>query len=251
MLERDRYERATRVGQAVISVFNPGLAVDGNWGEFTQRAYGRLVPEARLAVDSALTALAVSASELAEYREKEKKSLEKLRSDYTGSVDDALRAAAAEIGVSEKLLRAFAVIESNLNPKAANGSSRGLMQMQPAAWADAMKVNPTLRPYSEVFDPLQNARAGAVYLKINMRRMSKIKGFDEAPDAAQLYLAHQQGAAGFAELWNASKGVKTTDYVSAKAMTGNPPPDKRGVTTDKAEFYNRWIAHVRRKVAAL
>lgn len=246
-MNQDKYSSSAKVGQTAIAMFAP-IAVDGKWGNYTNTVYAGLSSANRATVDQVLKAVGTSASELSSFRTSEKQGALRLAVNYNGTVDAAIEQAAAHSGVELKALRGFAKIESNFNPTAVNGSSRGLMQMQPGAWSDAAKTDPAVKGYDQVFDPLQNALAGAAYYKLNLRAIARIPGFTGPIEPAMVYMAHQQGAGGFAELWNAAHGRKTTNYVTAKSMTGNPPQDGKGVTTNKADFYNRWIAVARAKM---
>ena len=68
---------------------------------------------------------------------------------------------ARETGVPPRLIKAVAMVESNLNPHAVSPKgAQGLMQLMPA----------TARGYGveDSFDPLQNLRAGALHLRSQM-----------------------------------------------------------------------------------
>jgi soluble lytic murein transglycosylase-like protein len=224
------------------------LVADGKWGRYTQSFYDAATPDVRAAVDELLRGAGTTASDVFAARSVQKASATMAISGAR-TVRDVVIAVADQMGIDRNLLLGMAKIESNFNAAAVNGSSRGLLQMQPAAWTDAKQVLPDLPDYKgNVFDPVHNARAGAAYLKINMRRLTRA-GFKDTMSPAVLYLAHQQGSGGFIELWRAFKGLSaTTNYVTDKAMRGNPPQDGLGVTTDKATFYRRWIAAAARKI---
>jgi len=255
-MDADRYARASRVGQRVISAWVP-LAVDGKWGRFTQGAYRALSPERRSVVDAALAAEGSTAAGLMAYRDtvrSEASAAIRAASSSRVSVDQAIELAAKEAGIDSGVLRGFVAIESNFNPDARNGSSRGLGQVQPAAWSDVQKrielpaYDSMVNGKMAVFDPLLNARATATYLRINRERLMRLGVAN--PSLAQLYLAHQQGAGGFAELFTVATGGKPkTNYVTTERMIQNPPQDGKGATTDKGEFYRRWIAAADRKIA--
>jgi len=246
------YIVATQAAQGVLKAGSPALVVDGKWGKYTNGVYAQASPAVRASVDAVLRALKTSAAELFAYRENER-AQGRVAVDVS-DIRGVVTAAAAEAGVPASTALGFAKIESNFNPKAVNGSSRGLMQMQPAAWSDAKGINPSLKDYSFVFDPMENARAGMAYIKYNMRQVSRLGG-PQTLTPAQLYLAHQQGAGGFTELWNVANGrnrpLGTKGWlVTEKAMRGNPPQDGRGVTVDRKEFYDRWIAVAERKMTS-
>lgn len=74
-----------------------------------------------------------------------------------------IRAAAAEFGLDEALVRAIVHAESSFNPLAiSHKGAQGLMQLIPAT-AERFGVE-------DVFDPVQNLRGGAEYLAWLLRR---------------------------------------------------------------------------------
>jgi len=248
-MDAAKYAAGSRAAQGAVSFFRPELIVDGKWGSFSDAAYEKLTESERRTVDSVTSSLGVTVKELSQFRKDQKEAARANVGKSNGSVDEAIKVAASESGVPESVLKAFAAIESNFNPNAANGSSRGLMQMQPAAWATALAINPRLPGYDKVFDPEANARAGAALIKANRISLGKYGIGDPSP--AMLYLAHQQGAAGFNELYRSWKGLPvSTSYVTERAMKGNPPQDGKGVTLDKKEFFDRWLKAAEKKMAA-
>jgi len=256
-MDRAVYERAVRTAQTIISSYNPSIQVDGKWGRYSQRAYDEQPSVVKLIVDGALRIMGTSVSDIRDFRNAERTRGRGAVQNGTADVESALRAAAEEAGISLNLLRGFVRIESNFNPNAVNGSSRGLGQMQPAAWADARSINKDLPGYDKVFDPLQNARATAAYLKWTRRQVSRLTGLDNlSPE--QSYLAHQQGAGGFAELYRVAERGATNGLgkngawlVTDRAMLGNPPQDGKGKTTDRTTFYRRWLAVAKAKIGPL
>jgi len=251
---------------------SPELIIDGRWGKFTQGVYSKLPDDVRQQVDVSLEGAGLTAAELWQTHLAEKASnsdsyqrakayarehragevtrvleaglaMKPARSATRAEIDEAIATAALGTGVPLNTLHGLVRIESNYRSNAENGSSRGLMQVQPAAWSDASKLV-SLPPYSRgVWDPIANATAGAAYAKINEQRLKK-SGFSDPITPAVLYLAHQQGAGGFMELWRAAKGLPSISrYVTDRAMLGNPPPDGGVRTVDKAQFFNRWMAY--------
>lgn len=239
------YQKATAAAQQLLQTEVPQLIADGKWGKFTQSAYERVSGALKTQVDALIKTVGAgtTASELAAFRDKQRaqefKPPQQLRAEFTGTVQQAIAAAAKESGISEATLQRFAQIESRGNPNAVNGSSRGLMQMQPGAWADAAKFISLPRYMDGVFDPLANARAGAAYIRNNEKVLKRL-GYTGPWDAAHMYLAHQQGAGGLLNMWRAANGGK--GVLSTENMLRNPPQDKRGLTTDPVEFYKRWVA---------
>lgn len=164
----------------------------------------------------------------------------------------AIAHAAVVSGVPASTLAVMASIESGGNPSAVNGSSRGLFQMQPASWAEAsewlLKKGINIGSWADrVLDAESNAMAAAAYFQLNSSRLRSL-GFTDPVTPAVLYVAHQQGAAGFMELWKTSKGMPVhTHWVTPEKMSGNKPQDGGPPTTDKKEFFTRWMAVAQRK----
>lgn len=246
------YERevfiAVQAAQRILATTQPELVADGKWGTFTHAAYARADAKQRDEVDLVLRKMVnLRPSELIARRAAQKVSTGS--SVATGSVDDALTYASNESGVPKFILAGFAKIESGNNPLAVNGNSRGLMQMQPRAWKHAQQMLPSLPDYDQVFNAVQNARAGAQYIKVNQRALQSL-GYSGPLTPAVLYMAHQQGATGFVELWKLATGKSTVrKYVTTEALRRNPPQDGKGVTTDPREFLTRWLAVAEREMA--
>lgn len=264
MAEGKDLRAAIRDAQAILAVEKTDLRIDGRWGTFTGNAYQEARASVKLSVDAVLKAHGTSAGELtnahalakssgAESYQREKAASRAERGHLAMAprtvVEQALRRASEKTGVELSVLQGFAAIESNYNSVAVNGSSKGLMQMQRGAWESASQFV-DLKPYDTHWsDPFENALAGAAYVLSNSKTMRRI-GYTGPISPAVLYLAHQQGPAGFVELWKAASGIRaTTNYVTRVKMERNPPQDKKGVTYDKATFFRRWMAVAERKVA--
>jgi hypothetical protein len=155
----------------------------------------------------------------------------------------AIAKAAQETRVPLLWLLGFAKIESNYDPHATNGGSRGLFQMQEPAWRDAGKIIPLPDYESNWMDPLSNARAAAAYLKISMNSLRN-RGVDTV-DPRHLYLAHQQGVSGFIELFRAhNSGVEPEkSVIRDTALMGNKPPGFKR-TANRAQFYRNWMTYL-------
>jgi len=277
MVDDSGARSAAARAQGILRSINPELMIDGRWGEYTNSTYTNAPEETKVAVDAMLSGHGFTAAQLyASHLQakqagtsayaSEKAAARDLRAgevatklEAGGSVDanrpavgasksvvaDAIRKASMETGVSEALLTKFVNIESRGNSRAANGRSRGLTQFQPAAWQHA-STRRDLGPYATaVWDPYANAMAGAIYSQINEESLRR-KGFTDPFTVGVLYLAHQQGADGFLELWKHSKGLPyRTKYVTEEKMRRNPPQDGKGVTLDKGEFARRWLAYAK------
>lgn len=177
----------TAKAQRVLVDDGAKLKVDGIWGPVSQGAYNVARPETQSSV---------------------RRVFEDAGKDYPWNkvgidVDEAKRLvalAAGEVGMTEHIpaLQKFLDLEAprlatnrgQYDVRATNGSSRGLMQMQPAAWEDAQKTHPSLRDYSKVYDPYQNILAGVAYAKRNARGLVR-RGYPVTDK--NLYLAHNQG----------------------------------------------------------
>jgi hypothetical protein len=260
-----KYVEATRVAQSVLTTLDASFKVDGHWGGFTQKAFDQAPAGTQAAIVAAIGSYNVSTSQLRDAFAAEKltpsrsdaetrrKLIARSGGEVQQEVQRALENASLVTGTSLSILQPMVSVESNGNPFASNGSSRGLLQVQPAAWAEAADwlrrvKNVVIGTWAKsAYSARDNALAGAAYLQINIGRL-KTLGYTGPISPAVLYLAHQQGAGGFIELWKVSRGdVVKTNYVSGVKMSGNPPQDKRGVTTDRKQFFDRWMAVAERK----
>lgn len=112
---------------------------------------------------------------------------EELRSVYSIS-----NTAAAKHGVDGEALARIAMLESSGNPSAINPKSgaAGMFQFMPNTAKQYNLSNPT--------DAIESADAAARLMRDNANTLRKKLGRD--PEPYELYLAHQQGAAGAAAL---------------------------------------------------
>jgi hypothetical protein len=253
---------AVRAAQAILALVDRTLVTDGRWGKFTNGVYTSAPISVRMQVDAVLALTGLSAARLhnehviakkeatPEYvtRKAEARAARgHVQAASAADVEAALINASNQTGVSLPLLKGFMQIESRGRSNATNGSSRGLFQIQPPAWKDASKVVKLGDYNTSWYDPYQNALAGAAYL-LNNQRVLRSLGYRGEISPAVLYLAHQQGAGGFMELYKVATGQPVrTNYVTIEKMEKNPPQDGRGVTTNKAEFYQRWMAVAAKK----
>ncbi len=98
--------------------------------------------------------------------------------------------ASEQYGVSEAYLRKIAFLESSGNPNARKGSSRGLMQFQPAAAREVGLENP--------YDPIASIYGAAQLAAENRNYLTQRLGRE--PRESEIYLAHQQGRYGAAKI---------------------------------------------------
>jgi hypothetical protein len=264
-----KYIEATRAAQGILSSVFPEMRIDGHWGSFTQSLYVKAPISIQMAVRGALSTFAVTPDQLANDFAKDKangnldkaRALKERNAVMRPDVQEAIANASRVTGVNSSVILGFAKLESSLNPDATNPKnpvgtkgSRGLMQMQYASWNEAKtylknKFNTDIGSYvSAWMSPKDNALAGAAYLLINTERL-KAYGYMGPLTPAVYYLAHQQGAGGFIELWRSSQDrVVKTSYVKDEAMLKNPPPDGQGPTTSKKDFFLRWMAIAEKRI---
>jgi hypothetical protein len=149
---------------------------------------------------------------------------------------------AKDTHIPVKWLTAFAYIESNFDPKAINGSSKGLFQMQKAAWGDAA-IQTHLPAFERSWsDPYWNALAAATYMRINADALMR-EGIDVSAEPSYLYMAHQQGVAGLIYLVKATHGYEGKQIVTNRAMICNTAPGTE-VTTNPSEFLQNWLTYL-------
>lgn len=141
----------------------------------------------------------------------------------------AIKSVSASSGVDPTMMKAMAWIESNFNAKAHNKSSAsGVYQF----------VNSTAKQYGlsgKQFDPMANTQA---YVKLLNDNMAGLKRYGIEVNAANLYLAHQQGLGGLKQITNEAKGYGRMDADVRRNMKNNPS----GYAKDDsaAEFLRGW-----------
>lgn len=153
-----------------------------------------------------------------------------------GDIRKTISDAARRHGVDPNALLSVAGIESSFNPRAKNpnSSAGGLFQF----------IDSTAKQYglADRYDPAQAADAGARLMKDNAAYLKKTLGRE--PTAGELYLAHQQGMKGAADLLR-DPSRRAADIVGTKAVTLN------GGRADMTagEFASLWTRKVGGKVA--
>lgn len=127
---------------------------------------------------------------------------------WDDNVINALDIAALDYNIPKEILYTIANIESSGNPNAKNKSSgaSGLFQIMPRYFEDYGVSQDT------VFNPFINAEAAA---KKIVKRMSKINKIIDSNDqrniGAYIYMAHNQGLAGFEIVYIACKIYSNLD----------------------------------------
>jgi soluble lytic murein transglycosylase-like protein len=107
---------------------------------------------------------------------------------FSAQVEAAIQAAAKQHGIDPGILRAYVAIESGGNPNAVTGSYKGLLQLSDKEFAR--------HGGGDIFNIGDNINAGTVKLRAEMADFERRHG--RKPSAADLYMVHQQGPAGYA-----------------------------------------------------
>lgn len=153
-------------------------------------------------------------------------------------IQELIRRRAAAAGVDPSIAIKIAGIESSLNPNANRDTSsqyKGLYQFGPDAWSAHGK--------GDIFDPTSNTDAFLSLYKANSSALQNNLG--RAPTPGEVYLAHQQGAAGAtALLQNPDK--KAVDVIApfygsrrtAISAIKNNGGDPEGTAGD---FASKWL----------
>lgn len=130
-----------------------------------------------------------------------------------------VRGAAEKHHVDPHTLLALGQIESGLNPSAQNpgSSAGGLFQFVDGTWARYGNG-------ASKFDPSASADAGARLMRDNMLYLNRKLG--RAPTPGELYLAHQQGAAGAVRMIS-NPTANAAQVLGLKAVSGNLPAEMR------------------------
>lgn len=211
---------------------NADLVVDGLFGSRTREAFMALEPELQDSLTSILTCISAFPTV------KEEDTMSKVV--MYRQIAEAIVSVAREFDIDKMLLLGFAKIESSYNTHAVNGSSRGLFQFQTAAWSDADRVlgGGRLGSYEANWqDAYRSALALAGYLKFNYSILQKA-GIGRVT-MKDLYLAHQQGAAGLMTMKTAAHAGKSDVGLSKSHMLRNTPPGFPDTVSTK-QFYANW-----------
>ncbi len=153
------------------------------------------------------------------------------KASLPGGVGELVDQAAAKHGLDPNLLRAYVKVESGGNPRNVTGSYKGLFQLSEEEFR---KYGGT----GDIFDPVANAEAGAAKIKAESAEFEKRMG--RPPSAAEIYMIHQQGAAGAAahaaspdrpawqSMLSTGEGRQKGEAWAKKAIWGNVPDDMKG-----------------------
>lgn len=177
------------------------------------------------------------------------------RRRFNRNVEDAITQAAQRYGVSQDLLRGIARIESSGDPNRTSpggGRYRGLFQLSQSEFERGGGRN-------NIFDPLENAMAGAATLRGHQQELERMLG--RPPSDAEVYLVHNQGMGGFTEhmnnpdlpAWqnmaNTREGRQRGEDWARRAVSLNIPPDARrhGPNLTSRQLMDGWISRVGRE----
>jgi hypothetical protein len=138
-------------------------------------------------------------------------------------------AAADRYGIDRDYALRVAHIESRFDPNAVNGGSKatGLFQFIPSTWKSYGQGQSAL-------DPAANADAGMRFSVANRDYLRRAWGRE--PTSGEMYLAHQQGAAGAVKLL-AAPNMRAVDVINERAVLAN------GGTLDMTagQFAQKWL----------
>lgn len=213
-----RFDMSAAIGDAPSYAVNTGQAAEAlaNVAGNLSDALGKMAAEARVK-EQAEAGLAYGQQAYDAFQRQTKavseaSGIEAGMVRAPGDIRKLVSDAAIKHGVDPNAMLRIAMVESSFNPKAKNPSSSagGLFQF----------IDSTAKQYglADRYDPAQAADAAARLAKDNSAHLSKVLG--RAPNAGELYLAHQQGAGGAAKLL-ANPGAKAVDIVGADAVRLN------------------------------
>jgi hypothetical protein len=141
---------------------------------------------------------------------------------FSKAVDDAIERAARSHGLDLGFLRTIAHIESSGNPKKVTGQYKGLFMLN----AEGFRRH---GGKGSIFDPIQNAHAGARKLLEDKRNFTKRHGRE--PTNQELYLAHQQGVSG------SLAHIRHPDRLAWQSMHSTTEGSKRGAAWSKRAIW--------------
>lgn len=148
-------------------------------------------------------------------------------------VSDAIAQASAAYGLDVSLMTKMALVESGMDPKATSPTgAKGLFQFVTGTGKEM-----GLNSEDQFFNPYTNAMAGARYLKMNGNQLAA-KNVPVNP--LTLYLAHQLGAGGVTEVWNAAANGKLLSDDRIKAMTLNNPGLTKEQLSNPKLYISAW-----------
>lgn len=167
-----------------------------------------------------------------------------MASSGSSDVDSAIKNAAAETGADGGMMKAFAQIESGMNPnaKATTSSASGLYGFTNATWKEQLGKHGQkygLSADASPNDPHASSLMAGELLKQNIKGLKKVK---DNPDIVDVYLSHFLGLGGAKKFLSADPSA-TGESILPDAAKAN-----------KAIFYDkgrpRTISEIRSLIAA-
>ena len=143
-------------------------------------------------------------------------------------VDTTTGAPAGGQGVTPQLMESIKQIESSGNPNAVKGQYKGLYQLSDAQFAK-------YGGQGSIFDPAENTRVAKLVIADEAKNLSSALG--RPVTASEIYMAHQQGAAGAAahlsnpnqpawkSMASTAEGQQKGEAWAKQAIWGNVPDD--------------------------
>lgn len=130
---------------------------------------------------------------------------------------------ADKVGVDKNMFKAFAAVESDMNPlaKAPTSSASGLFQFINSTWQEMLNKYGDkygIPKGTSQFDPMANAIMGAEYIKQNEKFLASVK---PKLDVTDHYLAHFLGPGGAKNFLSASPNALGADVVGVKSALAN------------------------------
>jgi len=173
---------------------------------------------------------------------------------FPSVVHDAIAKAAADTGLPVSMLNAFAQIESGGRPGVRTGGYKGVLQLSDSEFKKYGGKN-------DIYNPYENVLVGARKLKEEIKMFEKQHG--RTPDAADLYMVHQQGVGGsynhlknpdelaWKNMYKTGEGQRKGPGWAKLAIWGNVPTDERKKygsveNMTSKQFTDMWRNKVRR-----
>lgn len=240
-----RVSPSVKAMQWALRASGANVAVDGKYGPKTYKAYQGMNADVRSAIEGLMAVLPQDYA-----------TAQSSNANADRSLVYDLRVIADVYDLNPDEFVAFARIESDLDPLAVNGEFRGLFQISEEVWNDMSplvrsKTGRVVKGYMQGGwqDPMDNAYIAAQYMLEN-EKSSRAYGYRGPWDATAMYMAHQQGAKGFAEIWMAAQTGSVLTGSRLRNVLNNPPQDNLGATSNPREFVARWSDVIAAKAMA-
>jgi hypothetical protein len=162
-------------------------------------------------------------------------------------MSSAIQTAAAAQGVDPAAATVIAMVESGMDATAVNGSSKGVFQLQDARWREMGGTA------ADRDNPARQVELGVKSIKVATDRLTQKLG--RAPQAWEIYMAHQQGDAGGPALLTAPPNVNAISVLEGIGVS--PRMAKLSITQNggredmtAGEFTALWRDRFARKAAS-